>query len=164
MERECRKPDLCTLSSLNSRTVSAGFVGKEREGDLRNGEFCKQLLPNVKRTSGESANSFEIQPAGNKECEPAGGGRGSLKAKGRAAAQGWIAKDRESEDEEFLLHVAQENVPAELVRLLTLQETTVVTFPDGIAEGCQRSVTTTDERPERAVAVGTDGKGSVSQG
>lgn len=87
-----------------------------------------------------------------------------MKAKGRAAAQGWIVKDRESKDEEFLLHVAQENVPAELVRLLTLQETTVVTFPDGIAEGCQRSVTTTDERPERAVAVGTDGKGSVSQG
>lgn len=148
MEWECRKPDLCTLSSLNSRTVSAGFVGKECEGELRNGEFCKQLFPNGKRTSGESANSFEIQPAGNREWEPAGGGRGSSKAKGRAAAQGWIVKDWEREAEEFLLHVAQENVLAELVRLLTLQETTVVTFPDGITEGCQRSVTTTDERPE----------------
>lgn len=47
-----------------------------------------------------------------------------------------------------MLHVAQEKVPAELVRLLTPKETTVVTFPDGITGGCQRSVTTTDERPE----------------
>lgn len=85
-----------------------------------------------------------------------------MKAKGRAAAQGWIVKGWESQDEEILLHVAQENVPAELGRLLTLQETGVVTFPDGITDGCQRSVTTTDERPERAVAAGTDGKGPLS--
>lgn len=110
MEKECRTPDLCTLSSLKSRAVFAGFEGKECEGDLRKGEFCKQLLPNVKRTSGESAaNSFEIQPAGNRECEPAGGGRGALKAKGGAADPSWIGKDWGSEDEEFVLHVAQEN-------------------------------------------------------
>lgn len=43
--------------------------------------------------------------------------------------------------------MARENVPAELGRLLAPKETTVVTFPDGITDGCQRSVTTTDERP-----------------
>lgn len=84
-------------------------------------------------------------------CEPTGGRRRSLKANKRSAAQGWIVKDHESKDKERLLHVNQKNVPAhnaEMVRLLTLQNTTVVMLPDGITDGCQESVTTTDERPE----------------
>jgi len=61
--------------------------------------------------------------------------------------------------------VNQKNVPAhdaEMGRLLTLQNTTVVTLPDSIADGCQKSVTTTDERPEGDLAVRTDRNGCVS--
>lgn len=36
---------------------------------------------------------------------------------------------------------------------LTLQHTGVVTLPDGITDGCQKSVTTTDERPEGDLTV-----------
>lgn len=60
-------------------------------------------------------------------------------------------KDHESKDKECLLHVNQKNMPAHnagMVRLLTLQNTTVVTLPDGITHRCQETVTTTDERPE----------------
>lgn len=42
---------------------------------------------------------------------------------------------------------------AEVGRLLTLQDTGVVTLPDGITDGCQKSVTTTDERPEGDLTV-----------
>lgn len=96
---------------------------------------------------------FEIQQPGSKKvCEPTGGRRRSLKANERSAAQGWIVKDHESKGKACLLHVNQKNVPAHnagMVRLLTLQHTTAVTLPDGITDGCQKSVTTTDERPER---------------
>lgn len=83
--------------------------------------------------------------------EPTRGRRRSLKANKGSAAQACIVKHRESKDKECLLLGKQKDVPAyttETVRLLTLRNTTVVTLPDGITNGCQKSVTTTDERPE----------------
>lgn len=43
---------------------------------------------------------------------------------------------------------------------LTLQHTGVVTLPDGITDGCQKSVTTTDERPEGDLTVEMTGTAS----
>lgn len=95
--------------------------------------MCKQLPPNVKRASGESANSFATQHLGNKRvCEPTGGRRRSLKANKGSAAQARIVKDHESKDKERLLLVNRKDVPAhttETVRLLTRRDTTVVTLP-----------------------------------
>lgn len=89
MERECSTPELCTLSSLKSRTASAALWGRN----------VKEMWGTVSSASSSPQMSRELQEkvqtalkCSQLEWEPAGGGRGSLKAKGGAAAQGGIGK------------------------------------------------------------------------